>query len=67
MDSDDRMRRYAECLTYTDTALHRLTVSGAVGTVTLRAAEAEDRLRSRLERGELSMREIGADYARYCE
>ena len=68
MDSGDRMlRRYAGCLTDTNTALHRLTVSGASGTVTLSAEAVEERLRGRLERGEFTMGEIGADYARYCE
>ena len=37
-DTDDRMvRRYAKCLTDTNTTLHRMTTSGAVGTVPLRA------------------------------
>ena len=67
-DTDDRMvRRYAKCLTDTNTTLHRLTVSGAVGTVTLSAEAMEERLRGRLERGELTMGKIRADYARYCE
>ena len=35
-DGDDRMvRRYAECLVDTNTALHCLTVSSAVGSVPL--------------------------------
>ena len=68
VDSDDRMvRRYANCLTDTNTALYRLTVSSAVGTVTLSAEAMEERLRGQLERGELTMGEIRADYARYCE
>ena len=68
VDSDDRMvRRYAKCMTDTNTTLHRLTVSGAVGTVTLSAEAMEERLRGRLERGELTMGKIRADYARYCE
>ena len=67
-DTDDRMlRRYANCLTDANTTLHRLTVSGAVGTVTLSAEAMEERLRGRLERGELTMGKIRADYARYCE
>ena len=67
-DTDDRMvRRYAKCMTDTNTTLHRLTVSGAVGTVTLSAEAMEERLRGRLERGELTMGKIRADYARYCE
>ena len=66
-DNDDRMvRRYAKCLTDTNTALHRLTVSGALGTVPLSAEAMEERLRGQLERGELTMVEIRADYARYC-
>ena len=67
-DTDDRMvRRYAVCLTDTNTALHRLTTSGASGTVTLSAEAMEERLRGQLERGELTMGEIRADYARYCK
>ena len=67
-DTDDRMvRRYAKCLTDTNTALHRLTVSGALGTVPLSAEAMEERLRGQLERGELTMVEIRADYARYCK
>ena len=68
VDTDDRMvRRYAGCLTDTSTTLHRLTVSGARGTVPLSAEAMEGRLRGQLERGELTMGEIRADYARYCE
>ena len=38
LGTDDRMvRRYAKCLTDTNTALYRLTVSRALGTVPLRA------------------------------
>ena len=67
-DTDDHMvRRYAKCLTDTNTTLHRLTTSGASGTVTLRAEAMEERLRGQLERGELTMGKIRADYARYCE
>ena len=66
-DNDDRMvRRYAKCLTDTNTTLHRLTVSGALGTVPLSAEAMEERLRGQLERGELTMGKIRADYARYC-
>ena len=51
-DTDDRMlRRYARCLTDTNTTLHRLTVSSASGTVTLRAEAVEEWLRVQLERG----------------
>ena len=68
LDADDRMvRRYAGCLTDTNTALYRLTVSSTIGTVTLNAEAMEERLRGQLERGELTMEEIRADYARYCE
>ena len=68
LDSDDRMvRRYAGCMTDTNTALYRLTVSSTIGTVTLSAEAVEERLRGQLERGELTMGEIRADYARYCE
>ena len=67
-DTDDRMvRRYAKCLADTNTALHRLTASGATGTVTLSAEAMEERLRGQLERGEVTMGKIRADYARYCE
>ena len=67
-DTDDRMlRRYAGCLTDTNTALYRLTVSGARGTVTLSAEAMEQRLRGQLDRGEFTMGKIRADYARYCE
>ena len=67
-DTDDRMlRRYARCLTDTNTALYRMTVSGASGTVTLSAEAMEERLRGQLERGELSMEKIRTAYARYCE
>ena len=68
LDSDDRMlRRYANCLTDTNTTLHRMTTSGASGTVTLSAEAMEERLRGQLERGEITMGKIRADYARYCE
>ena len=68
LDSDDRMlRRYAGCLTDTNTALYRMTTSSASGTVTLSAEAMEERLRGQLERGELTMGEIRADYARYCK
>ena len=67
-DTDDRMvRRYAKCLTDTNTTLHRLTASSASGTVTLSAEAMEERLRDHLERGELTMGEIRSDYARYCK
>ena len=67
-DTDDRMlRRYAKCLTDTNTTLHRLTVSSTSGTVTLSAEAMEERLRGQLERGEFTMGEIRADYARYCK
>ena len=67
-DTDDRMvRRYAVCLTDTTPTLHRLTVSSALGTVPLSAEAMEERLRGQLERGELTMGKIRADYARYCK
>ena len=67
-DTDDRMlRRYAGCLTDTNTTLHRLTVSSTIGTVPLSAEAVEERVRDQLERGELTMGEIRADYARYCK
>ena len=52
-----------ECVSY----LHRLTTSGASGTVMLSAEAKKVRLRGQLERGELTMGEIRADYARYCK
>ena len=61
------VRRYAVCLTDTSTILHRLTTSGASGTVMLSAEAMEERLRGQLERGEFTMGEIRADYARHCE
>ena len=68
LDSDDRMlRRYAGCLTDTNTALYRMAVSSASGTVTLSAEAMEERVRGQLERGEFTMGEIRADYARYCK
>ena len=67
-NTDDRMvRRYAKCMTDTNTTLHRMTTSGASGTVTLSAEAMEERLRGQLERGELTMGKIRADYARYCK
>ena len=67
-DTDDRMvRRYAKCLTDTNTTLHRLTVSSALGTVPLSAEAMEERFRGQLGRGEITMGKIRADYARYCE
>ena len=68
VDAADRMvRRYAGCLADTNTALHRLTASSASGTVALSAEGVEERVRDQLERGELTMAKIRADYARYCE
>ena len=68
LDADDRMlRRYANCLTDTNTALYRMAVSSASGTVTLSAEAVEERLRGQLERGELTIGEIRADYDRYCK
>ena len=68
VDVDDRMvRRYAECMVEPNTALHRLMVSGAVGTVLLSAEAMEERLHIQLERGEITMTEIRAGHARYCE
>ena len=68
MNVDDRMvRRYAECMVDSNTALHRLTVSGSVGTVALSAEEAEEWLRAGLSRGEITMSEIRANHARYCK
>ena len=67
-NTDDRMlRRYAICLTDTSTTLYRMTTSSASGTVMLSAEAVEERLRGQLERGELTMGEIRADYARHCK
>ena len=67
-NTDDRMlRRYAKCMTDTNTALYRLTTSGASGTVTLSAEAMEERLRGQLEKGEFTRGKIRADYARYCK
>ena len=58
VDADERMvRRCAECMADPNNALHRLTVSNAVAA----------RTRAQLERGEVTMAEIRADHARYCE
>ena len=54
-------------MTDTNTTLHRLTVSSTIGTVPLSAEAVEERVRGQLERGELTMGEIRADYARYCK
>ena len=67
-DTDDSMvRRYAVCLTDANTALYRMTVSSASGTVMLSVEAMEQRLRGQLEGGEFTMGEIRGDYARYCE
>ena len=67
-DGDDRMvRRYADCMADPNTTLHRRTVSNAVGSVPLSAQAMEARLRAQLERGEVTMAKIRADYARYCD
>ena len=63
VDGDERMVwRYAECMVDPNTALYRLTVSEAIGTVALSAEAVEGRLHAQLSRGE-----IRADQARYCE
>ena len=68
MEADDRMvRRYALCMADTNTALHRLNVPSASGTVALSAEAVEERLCGQLERGAVTMAKIRADYARYCE
>ena len=67
-DADNRMvRRYADCVADPNTTLHRRTVSNAVGSVSLSAQAMEARLRAQLERGEVTMAEIRAGYARYCD
>ena len=68
VDVDDRMvHGYAECMVDSNTKLHRLMVSGSVGTVLLSAEATEERLHVQLERGEVTMAEIRANYERYCE
>ncbi len=68
VNGEDRMvRRYADCMADPNTSLHRLSVSHAVGTVTLSAGATEVRTRAQLERGEVTMARIRADHARYCE
>ena len=68
MDGDDRIvRQYVDCMADPNTALHRLRVSGAVGSVPLSAEAMEERLRTQMEGGEVTMAEIRADYARYCD
>ena len=68
MNVDDRMvRRYAECMVDSNTTLHRLMVSGSVGTVLLSDDAVEEQLHAQLSRGEVAMAEIRADYGRYCE
>ena len=57
-DTDDRMvRRYAVCLMDTSTTLHRLTTSGARGTVMLSAEAME-------ERGGINWREGSSPWGR---
>lgn len=66
--AEERMvRRYADCMADPNTALHRLTVSKAVGAVPLSVEAIEARLRSQLEQGQITMAEIRADYTRYCK
>ncbi len=68
VDADERMvRRYAECMADPNTALHRLRVPGAVGAVPLSVEAVAARTRVQLERGEVTMAELRADHARYCE
>ena len=68
VDADERVvRRYADCMADPNTALHRLRVPNAVGAVPLSAEAIEARTRAQLERGEVTMAEIRADHARYCE
>ncbi|MCY4417962.1 MAG: hypothetical protein OXE87_16875 [Chloroflexi bacterium] len=68
VDGDERMvRRHAECMVDSNTTLHRLTLSEAIGTVALSAETVEERLRGQLKREEITMDEIRDDFARYCE
>ena len=67
-DADERMvRRYAECMTDPNTNSYRMTVSGAVGTVALSADAVEEGLQARPSRGEVTMAQIRAGHARYCD
>ena len=67
VDDDRMVRRYARCMVDANTALYRLNVPSASGTVALSAEAVEERLRDQLERGESRMAKIRVDYARYCE
>ena len=68
VDADDRVvRRYAGCMADSNTTLHRLNASGAVGTVPLSAEAVEERVRAQLERGEVTMAKTRTGHARYCE
>jgi len=68
VDADERVvHPYAECMADPNTTLHRVIVSGAVRTLLLSAEAVEERLPIQLERGEITMAEIGAGRARYCE
>ena len=68
MNVDDRMVcRYAECMADSNTTLHRLMVSGSVGTVLLSADAVEEQLHAGLSRGDITMAEIRARFDRYCE
>ena len=67
-DADERMvRKYAECMTDPNTTLRRLAMSREVGTVLLNAEAAAEQLHVQLERAEITMAEIRADHARYCQ
>ena len=66
--ADERMvRQYAKCMADPNSVLHRRTVPNAVGAVPLGTEAVEARLHAQLERGEVTMERIRADYARYCE
>ena len=66
--ADERMvRRYAKCMADPSSVLHRRTVPNAVGAVPPGTEAVEARLHAQLERGEVTMERIRADYARYCE
>ena len=61
------VRRYAKCLTDTNTTLHRLNASSASGAVTPSAEAAAERLGGQLERGSSPWRRSGPTTPRYCK
>ncbi len=67
-DSADKLvSKYAECLTDPSGALHRTQLANRVGTVPLDTNGMERWLRGSLERGEITMDEMRANYNRHCK